>query len=596
MGFYCVLLLGLLALNGCSRAPLLEPRPPAGGKAHSSVGPHSVQTSAAAAQDNAYARIYRSPKTGEHHGAVASVNPIATQAGMDAFANGGNAIDAALATAFTLGVVDSHNSGIGGGCFILMRLADGRVLAIDGREMAPGLATENMFVVDGEVQKRWSRSGALAVGIPGSVAAFEKAQQEGGRLSFKEVLLPAAQIAERGFAVDKTMALRLKRSAPTLAEFPQSAAIFLDAKQQPLVQGSQLRQPDLANSYRSLAAEGAAWFYRGEFARATAAWMAANKGLVTAEDFARYKVILRTPIKSQFGAYTIFGFPPPSSGGVHVAQLLNLFDILGVANTGDAEAYHLIAESMKLAFADRAHWLGDADFVPVPRGLTSREYAAALAAKVNPARAARGVTFNTPPRAAEDVFNKHTTHIAAADAQGNWVAITATLNTSFGSKVVVPGTGVLLNNQMDDFTSRPGVANAFKLVGSKANHIAPGKRPLSSMSPTLVFKDGRPIMTLGAAGGPTIISQVAQASVRVLGNGDDLHSAVSHPRVHHQWSPNRLYVEPAITDEIKQQLVAKGHSLKTLGSFGGTQAISWDGKVFTAVAEPRIIKRNAQPD
>lgn len=538
---------------------------------------------------DAYAR-----STSDGQGAVASVNPIATQAGVNAFAAGGNAIDAALAVAFTLGVVDSHNSGIGGGCFILVRTAEGKILAIDGREMAPAGAHRDMYLRGGEVQSELSKTGALAVGIPGSVAALHLLQEAGGRLSFADVLLPAARIAEQGFAVDATFVSRLQSTQDKIAQFPASAEIFLRSDGEPLSPGDVLKQQDLADSYRRLASEGPEWFYKGEFAQKAARWMAANGGIVTAADFANYETVLRQPVQSEFKGHTVHGFPPPSSGGVHIAQMLNIVEHYDLPELSQAERAHVLAEAMRLAFADRAYWLGDSDFVPVPQGLISPEYARILAQKIDLTKRMAAVSHGLPPNADSQLFDKHTTHIATADVEGNWVAITTTLNTSFGSKVVVPGTGVLLNNQMDDFAAQPGVPNAFGLVGAEANSIAPGKRPLSSMSPTIVEKNGKPVLTLGAAGGPTIITQVFQTLVRYLALGQPLEQAVAGYRVHQQWRPDMLFVEPGVPTDVQQHLRAKGHQLKEMGSFGGTQAIARENGHFKAVAEPRVIERNAQ--
>jgi gamma-glutamyltranspeptidase / glutathione hydrolase len=537
---------------------------------------------------HAYARV-----TTDKQGAVASVNPIATQAGINAFAAGGNALDAALAVAFTLGVVDSHNSGIGGGCFILVRLADGRVLAIDGREMAPAAAHKDMFVRNGVVVSDLSKTGALASGVPGSVAALHQLQTLGGKLSFADVVAPAAVVAEQGFAVDLTLAKRLEGTRDRILQFPATAAIFLDDQQQPLKAGTQLRQRDLAESYRNLAKQGPDWFYKGEFAQKTAQWMKANGGVLTAADFANYHTVVRQPIQSQFYGYTIYGFPPPSSGGVHLAQMLNILQNFELPTLTETERTHLFAESMRLAFADRAEWLGDADFVPVPKGLIGKDYAQQLAKKIRLDVAAPSVSFGVPEDATSNLFDKHTTHIATADKEGNWVAITTTLNTSFGSKVVVPGTGVLLNNQMDDFAVQPGVPNAFGLIGEIANSVAPGKRPLSSMTPTFVAKDGQPVLTLGAAGGPTIINQVMQVLVRHLALEQSLDDALAGYRVHHQWQPNKLFVEDRVPLDVQQSLIAKGHELQSIGSFGGTQAIGLENGEFKPVTEPRVIERNA---
>lgn len=545
-------------------------------------------TSFSSAPTAPYAAVFA-----DNRGAVASVNPLASRAGLEAFAAGGNAIDAAIAMAFTLGVVDSHNSGIGGGCFALVRLADGRVLAIDGREMAPALVTRETYIKDGKVQPGLSKIGALASGVPGSVAAYHHLQQLGGKLNWQQVILPAAQLAESGFPVDRTLALRLQGVQKDLARFPEAAAIYLLPSGEALAAGFQLRQSDLAASYRALASQGPDWFYGGEFAERTEAWMKANGGVMTRRDFATYQIKTREPLITRFKDYEVYGFPTPSSGGTHVAQMLAMLESQPFGELSDVDFYHRLAEAMRLAFADRAHWLGDSDFVPVPGGLLAPEYLRARAALIDPDQAADQVSHGIPADA-EALFNKHTTHIAAADAEGNWVAITTTLNTSFGSKVVVPGTGVLLNNQMDDFSLDPGVPNAFGLVGAHANSVAPGKRPLSSMSPTLVTRHGQPVLTLGAAGGPTIISQVTQVLLRYLAMGQSLEEAMQAVRIHHQWSPNLLFIESDMAEAVRDGLRAKGHALKEMGSFGGTQAIALENGRFVPMTEPRVIERNRE--
>jgi gamma-glutamyltranspeptidase/glutathione hydrolase len=540
-------------------------------------------------QPNNYAQVSPDGKT-----AVATVNPYATRIAMEIVARGGNAIDAAIAAAFTLGVVDGHNSGIGGGCFILVRMADGRILAIDGREMAPAAASRDMFVVDGKADPELSRTGALAAGIPGSVAAFDKLQKLGGKLQFRDVILPAADLAEKGFSVSPALAERIAATADNLAKFPASAAIYFDKNKKPLPAFSTLQQKDLAVTYRAIAKQGPRYFYQGDFAKKTGRWMAANGGVITDKDFANYQVKMRKPIVSEFAGYTLYGFPPPSSGGVHVAQILNILEQFDLDKLAPAERYHLIAEAMKFAFADRAHWLGDGDFTKVPLSLTDKRYAQTIAQKISLEKTTADIAHGNPDVDIQHLMNKHTTHIAAADMDGNWVAITATVNTSFGSKVVIPGTGVVLNNQMDDFSAQVGAANAFGLVGSDANAIAARKRPLSSMSPTLVVKNGEPVMTLGAAGGPTIISQVVQTLLYSLNDAMPVENAMAQARIHQQWNPNLLFVEAAMPIEIQQALQKKGHDLKIWPSMGASQAIQLrDGKLVP-VAEPRVILQNQQ--
>ncbi len=528
---------------------------------------------------------------------VASVQPLATNAGLEAYRRGGNAVDAAVATALTLGVVDTPNSGIGGGCFILIRRADGTIAAIDGREMAPAAATRDMFLRDGKAVAELSQTGPLASAVPGALAAYSKAINEHGALTLPELLRPAADVAERGFALDRVYARRLKSTSPVLRRFEGSAAALLKPDGSPYAEGETLKQPDLARTYRAIAEHGPEWFYEGPFAEQVGGWMAANGGVMTAADFAAYRAVEREPVRSTYRDWDVIGFPPPSSGGVHVAQILNTlesFDLGAEHERDPVQATHLIVEAMKLAFADRAYWLGDADFAEVPLGLVDQEYADELAASIDPDAAAAVEGHGTPPDAATRLFNRqtaerHTTHIATADTEGNWVAITATVNTSFGSKVVVPGTGVVLNNEMDDFSAQPGVPNAFGLLGAENNSVQPGKRPLSSMSPTIVLRDSEPVMTIGAAGGPKIITQVVLGLVRTLDYGMPLQEAVATPRFHHQWRPDAVMIERSSPASLAVGLSELGHKTKAAPSAGVTQAIGLDASGgLIGVHDPRV--------
>lgn len=525
---------------------------------------------------------------GGEKGIATTVHPLATQAAINSMKNGGNAVDGAVAAALTLGVVDGFNSGIGGGCFLLIRRADGSVLAIDGREKAPAAATRDMFVREGKADPRLSQTGALAIGVPGALAAYDYAIRNYGKLPLRTHLLAAARIAEGGFPLSRTYVQRLASAVEELRQFEPSRAIFLKPDGAPLKQGDLLRQTDLAMSYRGIAERGIGWFYGSRFAEATDRWMKANGGLMTARDFQSYEFKMREPVRTTYRGHEIIGFPPPSSGGVHVAQILNIlerFDLKKLGR-GSADFIHVVTEAMKLAFADRAHWLGDPDFVPVPRGLVSREYAAKLAAKIDLKRATPVPAHGAPERATEDVFGKHTTHFSTADAEGNWVACTATVNTTFGSKVVIPGTGIVMNNQMDDFSIQAGVANAFGLVGADANAIAPGKRPLSSMSPTIVLKDGKPILSVGAAGGPTIISQTLLAILSTIDFGMPLDEALAQPRFHHQWQPDELRIEKTVPEKVREELVKRGHKVKVVEAIGAAQAVALGGRLGTLTGAP----------
>ncbi|MFM2095742.1 MAG: Gamma-glutamyltranspeptidase precursor [Planctomycetota bacterium] len=527
------------------------------------------------------------------HNMVATVHPLATDAAVRVLQDGGNAVDAAVAAALTLGVVDGHNSGIGGGCFILVRAADGRIVAIDGRETAPARAHRDMFLRDGKADAEASQTGPLAVAVPGALAAYQMAIELLGKKPLAALLQPGAEIAERGFAIDEVYARNIRQSQKAIAQFPATRALLLQADGEPLQAGAMLVQADLAATYRALITHGTDWFYRGEFAERLAAWMRDHHGLVAAEDFAAYRPLRREPLVTKYRGYTVIGFPPPSSGGLHVAQILNLlesFPVREIAERDPSQWTHVVTEAGKLAFADRAYWLGDPAFASVPRGLASPDYARRLAKRIDLERSTRVAGHATPDDASTNLFSKHTTHIAAADDAGNWVAITATVNTSFGSKVVVPGTGVFLNNEMDDFSAQPGAANAFGLVGAEANAVAPGKRPLSSMSPTIVMRDDKPFFTLGAAGGPTIISQVASVLIRRLDLQQSLGEAVAAPRFHHQWSPDELVVESALDAKQVELLQQRGHTIKKRSSIAVLQAIEWsdESRNFVGVHDPRV--------
>jgi gamma-glutamyltranspeptidase/glutathione hydrolase len=491
----------------------------------------------------------------------------------------------------TLGVVDGHNSGIGGGCLLLIRAPDGTLAAVDGRETAPARATRDMFLRQGKADPKLSRTGALAVGVPGALAAYDYALAHFGKQPLKEHLLAAALLAEEGFAITPHYAARLRETAGDLGQFPAARAVLFDPDGQPKKAGDILRQLDLAKTYRLIAEHGLQWFYRGPFARATAAWMREHGGLLSENDFAGYEVKLRQPIVTTYRSADTVGFPPPSSGGVHVAQMLNVLEHFDLQAMGrdSTDFVHLIAEAMKLAFADRAHWLGDPDFAPVPKGLVSKTYAETLAARIRFDQAALVLAHGVPEGAGEEVFGRHTTHLSTADTNGFWVACTSTLNTSFGAKVVIPGTGVMLNNQMDDFSAQPRVTNYFGLLGAEANAVAPGKRPLTSMSPTLVLRKGQPILAVGASGGPTIINQTLLTILNVVDFGLDMEAALARPRFHHQWRPDELQIEPALGAKVLGELQDRGHKVTVVKALAATHAVAWDAATgqFQAAADPR---------
>jgi gamma-glutamyltranspeptidase/glutathione hydrolase len=525
---------------------------------------------------------------------VATVNPLASEAAVAAFDRGGNAIDAAVAASLMLSVVDGHNSGLGGGCLALIRDSQGSITAVDGREMAPERARPQMFYLDGKPAPQLSQLGPLAAGVPGLVAALSLLSQTYGRLSWTVALEQAARVAENGFTVSPELGRALQAHSQQLQLFPSSAKVLLDPTGNPWQPGSLLRQVDLAKTLRALASDGAEWFYRGEFARATEDYLKPLGGLIAASDFAQYQALERSPVKTPYRDYSVIGFPPPSSGGIHIAQMLGMlsdYDVATIFQQSEATGLHLLLEVMKRAMADRAYWLGDTDFAKVPRGLLELDYLRERAANIDLERATAVSSHGTPPRADVDLFgnSRHTTHLTTADAEGNVVALTQTINTSFGNKMMVPGTGVILNNELDDFSIAPGVRNAFGLLGSEANLIAPRKRPLSSMSPTIVMNAaGDPLLTIGAAGGPKIITAVLQTLIRVLDLDQDVDQALAAPRVHHQWSPDTAVCERRLDESIIAELARRGHRIERIANSAVAQGIRIDASELLAASDPRV--------
>jgi gamma-glutamyltranspeptidase / glutathione hydrolase len=551
-----------------------------------------VLTDLASAQDRSHAK---STVARGSRGVVATVHPLASQAGMAAFERGGNAFDAAVAASLMLSVVDGHNSGLGGGCLALLKNNKLPVLAIDGRERAPMSATPEMFYRDGKPEPLLSQLGPLAAGVPGLVAALDHISSKFGKIGWRDALIDAAKVAQDGFAIDATYAGNLRSTASELRKFPESKRVLLDANGQPLAKGTVLKQPDLANTLEHLTSEGAAWFYQGAFAQTVAMFMKETGGIIAAEDFKNYKVALRDHIQSKYRGHTIVGFPPPSSGGIHIAQMLGMlggFDVRKIFAQSTATGIHLLLEVMKRAMADRAYWLGDSDHAPVPAGLLDAEYLRMRANDIDLEKATVVSSHGQPPNAMTDLIGreKHTTHLTAADSEGNVIALTQTVNTSFGCKMIVPGTGVILNNEMDDFAIAPGVRNAFGLVGAEGNAVAPGKRPLSSMSPTIVLdENGKPVFSCGAAGGPKIITTTLQVLVRVLDLGQSIDEAIAAPRVHHQWSPDNAVCEEALDAGVVRELETKGHVVKRIGTAAIAQgvALNHDGSI-KAASDPRV--------
>jgi gamma-glutamyltranspeptidase/glutathione hydrolase len=526
---------------------------------------------------------------------AATVHPIATDAAVAMLELGGSAVDAAIAAGLCLGVVDGHNSGLGGGCFFLIYHEPQGAVAIDGREEAPGAATRDMFLEGGKANGRKSQTGPLASGIPGQLAAMEEAHRRFGKLPWKTLFDPAIQVAHQGFCVGPATAQAIQSEAADLAQDPTSARLLLPGGK-PLTVGQRLLQPELAQTLRHLAEEGSSYFYRGPFAAACCKALGDSGGIMTMADMDRYRAIERRAIGWRYRDQTLYGFPPPSSGGLHIAQMLQMLERFPLAqmHTEDpVRFYHVVVEAMKLAFADRAHWLGDPDFVRVPAGLVDPKYCRSLSEEISLDRATEVAGHATPDDLTESFENrKHTTHLTTVDSQGMWVAMTATINTTWGSKVMIPGTGVMMNNEMDDFSIQPGIPNAFGLVGAEANSVAAGKRPLSSMSPTIVCDpSGKAIYTCGAAGGPKIISATLLNLLRGIDLGMSIDAALAAPRIHHQWRPDRTEIEAHMPRSISEGLASMGHTtriVRHLATAQGAQAVPMGVR---AASDPRSFGR-----
>ena len=523
--------------------------------------------------------------------AVATAHPVATAAGREVLEAGGNAFDAAVAITAALAVVEPYSSGLGGGGFYLIHEAQsGRDVMLDARERAPGEAHRDMYLDEnGEPQPALSVDGALAAGIPGIPAALDHLAADYGRLSLSTSLDPAIRAARDGFEVTEMYRRLAGFRQEVLAADPVSRDIFLDAGELPAL-GHVVRQPELADTLERIAAEGRDGFYRGELAGRLVDGVRKAGGIWCRSDLAGYRVVERAPVVGRFRGFEVVSAAPPSSGGVAIAQILNTYgeleDRAGGLDDLSVLGLHYRVEAMRRAYRDRAEYLGDPDHVDMPiERLTGPDYAAGLAAGISPGRA-------TPSAALAPVVTEpegpHTTHFSVMDADGNTVAATLSINYPFGAGVTVPGTGVLLNDEMDDFSQKPGVPNVYGLVGAEANAIAPGKRPLSSMSPTVVRNDEL-VGVLGTPGGSRIITMVL-GGVLAATRGEPVADWVSAPRIHHQYLPDRVEVEPDTLDETQRaELEALGHEIEVNDGFGNMQAVAWwrDGDRLEAASDPR---------
>lgn len=524
------------------------------------------------------------------NGAVASRSLIASQVGVDIMRAGGNAVDAAVATAFALAVTWPSAGNLGGGGFMVIRLADGTVVTNDHREKAPLGATETMYQdEDGNVVDGLSTHSHLAVGVPGSVAGMLDVLERHGALDRRAVIEPAIRLARDGFLLRYDHARDFLRVLDRMRPYPASMAKFTKDGV-PYEPGELFRQPELARTLERIAEHGKAGFYAGETADLLVAEMERGNGLITHEDLAAYESVWREPVRGTYRGHEIYSMPPPSSGGLLLVEMLNMFEPydIGGMGWGSAAATHLMIEGERRAYADRATHLGDSDFYPVPfEMLTDPDYAAHRMADFDPAQATPSAEVGAGSWPAE---SPDTTHLSTMDADGNMVAYTTTLNLSYGTKIVVPGAGFLLNNEMDDFSAKPGVPNAYGLIGRQANAIEPGKRMLSSMTPTLVLRDGEPWLATGSPGGSTIITTTLQVIVNSIDHEMDLNDAVGQARFHHQWQPDRVIHEPfGLSPDTLRILEGLGHDMQptSWGGIGDANSVKRVGDEIQGMGDPR---------
>jgi gamma-glutamyltranspeptidase/glutathione hydrolase len=511
------------------------------------------------------------------HAAVVSQDKIASQVGAEILRRGGNAIDAAVATAFALAVTHPAAGNIGGGGFLVFRSGKGEATAYDFREKAPAAAHAKMFLRDGHYDVDLHHNHHLSVGVPGTVAGLHLAWKEQGSMPWNELVQPAIQLARDGFVVSEGLARSLQSARSLLAKYPASLAQF--TKQgTPIKAGEMLYQLELARSLRRIAAEGPAGFYEGVTAALIEREMQANGGIITREDLKNYRAVKRAPVRGTYRGHEIISMPPPSSGGVALMEMLNILESYDLRRGGadSATNIHLISEAMRRAFADRAQFLGDPDFnldLPVER-LVSKQHAAMLRKTISSAHA----SISSPTNFAWPQESLETTHLSVVDSNRNAVALTYTLEQSYGSGIVVPGAGFLLNNEMGDFNAAPGMTTTNGLIGTAPNLAAPGKRMLSSMTPTILVRDGKLLMVTGSPGGRTIINTVLLTVLNVVDFEMGAQAAVDAPRYHHQWLPDRIQFERgAFSDKVVQALRQRGHKLSESGSQGAAEIIVVNG-------------------
>jgi gamma-glutamyltranspeptidase/glutathione hydrolase len=526
------------------------------------------------------------------HGMVVSQEAAASRVGIEILKRGGNAVDAAVAVGFALAVTLPRAGNLGGGGFMLIHLTElNKTVAVDYRETAPAATNEDMFLNDkGEPDRRKSLFSGLAIGVPGTVAGLELAWRKygSGRLDFTDLVEPAVRLARQGLTVDDDLADSLPFAAASFARHPSSARIYLKPDETLPRVGDHIALDDLAATLELIAARGAAGFYTGPVAEKIVAAVRQAGGRMTLEDLGSYRAVEREPVRGNYRGHVIVSMPPPSSGGLHIIEIANILEGFPLSEQGfnSAQTIHEMAEAEKLAFADRSRYLGDPDFVKIPvKGLTSKEYAERLRIGIDPdrARPAKDIALGGAERYESD----QTTHFSIVDDKGNAVSNTYTLNIPYGCGLVAEGTGVLLNNELDDFAAKPGAPNVYGLVGGDANVPGAGKRPLSSMSPTMVFKDDELELVIGGAGGPRIISIVLQIILDLIDHDLNVAEAEEAPRVHHQWRPDELRVERGLSKDTIRLLEAKGHKIVVREPMGSAYTIARNRGVLTGASDPR---------
>ncbi|MDN3525810.1 gamma-glutamyltransferase [Halomonas sabkhae] len=523
-------------------------------------------------------------------GMVATSHFLASQVARDVLADGGNAVDAAVTAGFALAVTQPRSGNIGGGGFMLISDENSdEVIAIDYRETAPAAATETMFQdEDGNAVSEWSRFTHRAAGVPGTVAGLALALEQYGTLSLADALAPAIRLAEEGFEVPPRFVAGVNDTRERLEKWESSRKMFFKEDGSAYEVGDTFRQPDLAATLKRIAEQGAREFYEGETAELIAAEMERHDGLITLEDLAGYQPAIREPSHGTYRGHDIYAMSPPSSGGAHIVQMLNILEEYPIGEWGfnSADTLHVMAEAMKRAYADRSEYLGDTDFVDVPlEGLTSEGYAEELRGQIDMDTATPSSDIS--PGKPLPYESNETTHFSIADGNGLAVSNTYTINFSYGSGIAVEGAGFLLNNEMDDFSAKPGVPNAYGLIGGEANKIEPGKRMLSSMTPTIVKRDGKNFLITGSPGGSRIITTTLQVLMNVIDHDMNIQSAVSAPRIHHQWLPDEIRIEAGISPDTIELLEGKGHTISQQSAMGAAQSIVIEDGKFFGGADPR---------